>query len=86
MAARPADVLSAAVADVVDNTMDAKELKPGAFTKPYLDFMTENPTVFHAVGYFEEKLCKAGYSEVRLRTAVGCRDQRNCINCMQLTC
>lgn len=48
----------------IDSNVDAKDLKPEAFTKPYCDFMTENPTVFHAVGYFKEKLVKAGYTEV----------------------
>jgi aminopeptidase I len=48
-----------------DHRVDAKDMKPEAFTKPYCDFMTENPTVFHAVGYFKEKLLKAGYTEVR---------------------
>lgn len=51
-------------AEVVDNRVDAKDLRPEAFIKPYLDFMTENPTVFHAVDYFKEKLLKSGYKEV----------------------
>jgi aminopeptidase I len=51
-------------AEQVDNTMDAKDLRPEAFTKPYVEFMTENPTVFHAVDYFKQKLLKAGYKEV----------------------
>lgn len=69
--------------NAIDNTVTAKDLDPGAFTKPYLDFMTENPTVFHAVGYFKEKLLKAGYKEVSLsipiasgtlpRTSIGVR-------------
>ncbi|KAK3308775.1 peptidase M18 [Chaetomium strumarium] len=54
-------------AEVIDNKMDAKDLKPEAFTKAYLDFMTENPTVFHAVDYFKEKLLKAGYKELSSR-------------------
>ncbi|KAK0670454.1 putative vacuolar aminopeptidase [Cercophora samala] len=49
------------------NKVDARELKPEAFTKPYCEFMTENPTVFHAVGYFKEKLAKAGYKELSHR-------------------
>ncbi|KAK4147227.1 peptidase M18 [Dichotomopilus funicola] len=53
--------------NAIDNTVAAKDLDPGAFTKPYLDFMTENPTVFHAVGYFKEKLLKAGYKELSSR-------------------
>lgn len=39
--------------------------KPEAFTKPFCDFMTENPTVFHAIDYFKGKLSHAGYQEVR---------------------
>jgi len=55
---------SPSVADAPDIKVDAKDMKPETFTKPYTDFMTENPTVFHAVGYFKEKLAKAGYTEV----------------------
>jgi aminopeptidase I len=51
-------------AEQIDNTIDAKDLRPEAFTKPYVEFMTENPTVFHAVDYFKQKLLKAGYKEV----------------------
>ncbi|KAK4239673.1 peptidase M18 [Achaetomium macrosporum] len=54
-------------AEAINNKMDAKNLKPEAFTKPYLEFMTENPTVFHAVDYFKEKLLKAGYKELSSR-------------------
>lgn len=43
---------------------EAKDLRPEAFTKPYCEFMTNNPTVFHAVGYFKEKLVKSGFKEV----------------------
>jgi aminopeptidase I len=46
------------------NKADAKDLNPEAFTKPYCEFMTENPTVFHATAYFKEKLLKSGYTEV----------------------
>lgn len=37
---------------------------PEAYTKPFCDFMTENPTVFHAVDHFEKKLGKAGFKKV----------------------
>lgn len=40
---------------------------PAAFTWPYLDFMTENPTIFHAVDYFKEKLNAAGFEELSAR-------------------
>lgn len=40
--------------------------KPESFTKPFCDFLTENPTIFHAVGYFKDKLNAAGFTEVSI--------------------
>ena len=37
---------------------------PEAYTKPFCDFLTENPTVWHAVQYFEKKLGAAGFKKV----------------------
>jgi hypothetical protein len=37
---------------------------PEEYTQPLCDFLTENPTVFHAVDYFEKRLEKAGYTKV----------------------
>jgi aminopeptidase I len=45
--------------------VEAKDLDPAAFTKPYLDFMTAETTVFHATAYFKEAVEKAGYKQVR---------------------
>lgn len=39
---------------------------PEAYAQPFCDFLTENPTVFHAVTYFEKKLEAAGFKKVRL--------------------
>ncbi|KAK3325554.1 peptidase M18 [Apodospora peruviana] len=47
--------------------VNAKDLDPADFTKPYLEFMTGNPTVFHAVAYFKEALGKAGFKELPSR-------------------
>lgn len=41
-----------------------RDLQPEAFTKPFLDFLRENPTVFHTVDYFKTKLNASGYVEV----------------------
>lgn len=41
-----------------------RSLKPEAFTKPFTQFLTENPTIFHAVDYFKEKLAAVGFTEV----------------------
>ncbi len=43
---------------------DPQPKKPEEYTKPFCDFLTENPTVFHAVGHFEERLQKEGYEKV----------------------
>jgi aminopeptidase I len=39
---------------------------PEAYTKPFCDFLTENPTVWHAVNYFEKRLERAGFVKVLL--------------------
>ncbi|KAJ4306437.1 vacuolar aminopeptidase 1 [Collariella sp. IMI 366227] len=62
---------TAGAANHTDNTAHAKDLKPEDFTKPYLEFMTENPTVFHAVDYFKENLVKSGYEELSSRNSWG---------------
>ncbi|EQL03183.1 vacuolar aspartyl aminopeptidase Lap4 [Ophiocordyceps sinensis CO18] len=41
--------------------------KPEAFTKPFCDFLRENPTVFHTVDYFERKLQHLGFEELPAR-------------------
>lgn len=43
----------------------AKLLDPAAYTKPFCDFLQENPTVFHVVDHFRSRATKAGYTEVR---------------------
>ena len=40
---------------------------PEKYSKPFCDFLTENPTIFHAVKYFEGKLGKAGYEKVHFK-------------------
>jgi hypothetical protein len=37
---------------------------PEAYTQPFCEFLTENPTVWHAVQYFEKKLDSAGFKKV----------------------
>ncbi len=41
-----------------------KSVRAEAFTQPFLQFLTENPTIFHTVEYFEEKLEAAGFKAV----------------------
>lgn len=38
--------------------------EPEAYATPFTTFLTENPTVFHAVDYFAKKLTDAGYTKV----------------------
>lgn len=44
---------------------DLKVSKPEAFTKPFCEFLAENPTIFHTVVHFKEKLNAVGFTEVR---------------------
>ena len=37
---------------------------PAAYTKPFTNFLTENPTIFDAVDYFKGKLSALGFKEV----------------------
>lgn len=39
---------------------------PEAYTRPFCEFLTENPTVFHVVQYFESRLEKAGFEKACL--------------------
>ncbi|KAI1659916.1 aminopeptidase I zinc metalloprotease-domain-containing protein [Daldinia decipiens] len=41
--------------------------KPEAFTEPFCKFLQENPTVFHSVGYFKDKLNALDYKELPAR-------------------
>ncbi|KAG6002638.1 hypothetical protein E4U54_000827 [Claviceps lovelessii] len=45
------------------------QCKPEAFTKPFCDFLRENPTVFHAVDYFQRKLTDCGFEQLSPRDA-----------------
>ncbi|KAH6691390.1 aminopeptidase I zinc metalloprotease [Plectosphaerella plurivora] len=38
--------------------------KPESYTKPFCDFLAENPTVFHTVDHFKTKLSDAGFKEL----------------------
>ena len=42
-----------------------KVIKPEEYTKPFCDFLTENPTIFHTVDYFKMKLEANGFQKVR---------------------
>ncbi|KAK4191705.1 putative vacuolar aminopeptidase [Podospora australis] len=57
----------APIPDEMAVPVEAKDLRPEAFTKSYCEFMTNNPTVFHAVDYFKAKLTKSGYQELSHR-------------------
>ncbi|EON98626.1 putative vacuolar aminopeptidase 1 protein [Phaeoacremonium minimum UCRPA7] len=42
-------------------------IKPEYFTKPFCSFLTENPTIFHAVDYFKKKMLGLGFKELPAR-------------------
>lgn len=50
-----------------DGKLRAASLNPSDFTVPFLKFMTENPTVFHAVDYFSKKLEAKGFKKLSER-------------------
>jgi len=47
----------------------ARSSKPEDFTKPFCDFLTNNPTVFHAANALGEDLKAAGYAKLTEREA-----------------
>ncbi|TVY13395.1 Vacuolar aminopeptidase 1 [Lachnellula arida] len=49
----------------VDNALKI----PEAYTQPFCDFLTDNPTVFHAVSHFETKLKNAGFKKLSERSS-----------------
>lgn len=44
-----------------------ESVSPEAYTKPYCEFMTENPTIFHAVDAFSRQLEQHGYKRLSER-------------------
>ncbi|KAH8879644.1 aminopeptidase-like protein [Thozetella sp. PMI_491] len=53
--------------DAEKKPIAARDIKPEDFTKPFTDFLTENPTIFHATAYFKDALLAAGYTELPSR-------------------
>jgi hypothetical protein len=62
-----ADVIRPYVEQVPKTVEEPKVMSPADYTKPFCDFLTENPTVFHAVDYFGKKLTSAGFKKVCTR-------------------
>lgn len=44
-----------------------KSKPPSEYTEPFLSFINENPTVFHATAYFETKLHSHGFRKLNER-------------------
>lgn len=45
----------------------ASSIEPEAYTQPFLSFISENPTVFHAVAYFSNQLSSHGFIKLSER-------------------
>ncbi|MCJ1224596.1 hypothetical protein MMC12_001241 [Toensbergia leucococca] len=43
------------------------EVKPESYTKPFLSFISDNPTVFHAVTHFSQQLESHGFAQLSER-------------------
>jgi aminopeptidase I len=50
-----------------DHNSVPSSISPEAYTKPFLNFMTENPTIFHAVNAFTQQLSSAGFEKLSER-------------------
>lgn len=55
--------------DALENVVNIAKLEnkleePERYAQPFVDFMTSNPTVWHAIHYWEKKLEKAGFAKV----------------------
>lgn len=61
----PAGTLSAPPSQPATGTVPIKD--PVDFAQPFCDFLTRNPTVFHAVDAVASDLKKAGYSKLSER-------------------
>lgn len=48
---------------------DSNQVKPESYTSPFLSFIAENPTVFHAVSYFSKKLDFYGFTKLSERSS-----------------
>lgn len=49
------------------DTSRASEINAEDYTKPFLDFINANPTVFHAVAHFSDRLESAGFTKLSER-------------------
>lgn len=49
----------------------SKAIDPASYTDPFCAFLTKNPTVFHAVDYFQKQLQEAGFKGVCYPTFPG---------------
>ncbi|KAI9791585.1 MAG: hypothetical protein M1816_003671 [Peltula sp. TS41687] len=45
----------------------AAEMDPSKYTEPFITFMTENPTVYHAVAYYANRLKRSGFTKLSER-------------------
>ncbi|MCJ1475787.1 hypothetical protein MMC13_004451 [Lambiella insularis] len=45
----------------------ASSIKPEAYTQPFLRFISQNPTVFHAVAHFSKQLSSHGFTKLSER-------------------
>jgi hypothetical protein len=67
----------ATVLGEVPEEVKHKVIKPEEYTKPFCDFLTENPTVFHAVDYFKTKLEANGFQKVSTYPSTSCQQLRH---------
>jgi len=45
----------------------ASDIDPSTYTQPFMDFISNNPTVFHCIGHFSQRLAKNGFTALSER-------------------
>lgn len=66
VAKKPLQVPDSQSLGIVENAQP-DEIEPSAYTEPFLSFMTENPTVYHAVDHMSQRLEAKGFIKLSPR-------------------
>ena len=52
---------------LANSTVRASNIKPESYTQPFLSFISQNPTTFHAVSHFTHQLSSNGFTAISER-------------------
>ncbi|KAI4145440.1 MAG: hypothetical protein LQ340_006281, partial [Diploschistes diacapsis] len=60
----PQRVAAEASSSLMSSSNATSEFDPASYTKPFIHFMTDNPTIYHAIGHFGDQLKSAGFTKL----------------------